>query len=160
MALGRPRTVSFSDEEFEILGEEMVKWVTENYDYALHLSDWYTVVKGFTYNQWKTFLQKEAFLPHYEKALKIVGRKYLDKNTNIRDGISQRWQRVYFKDLREEEDDTADQEVIRKKAIEASDTSNEAILNGMNAVLTQLRTLQSESALNMAVNNISNEQKS
>jgi hypothetical protein len=80
----------------------------------LHLSEWYTIEKGYTYNEWKNFIQKEEFLPYYEQALKIVGLKYVDKNTNVRDGISQRWQRVYFKDLKEQEDEDADAEVVRK----------------------------------------------
>src|SRR5579862_179247 len=114
MASGRLRTVSFSDDEFVVLGEEMIKWVTENYDSILHLSQWYTIHKGFTYNEWKTFLQKPVFLPYYEQALKLVGLKYIDKKSDVREGISQRWQRVYFGDLKESEDADADAEAERK----------------------------------------------
>ena len=104
---GRPRTVSFSPEEMISLGREMIEWVKKNEQSVLHLSEWYTIEKEYTYNEWKQFISKEEFRPYYEKALKIVGRKYLDKDSKVRDGISQRWQRVYFKDLREEEDETA-----------------------------------------------------
>ena len=40
--------------------------------------------------------------------------KYMDKNSNVRDGISNRWQRIYFGDLREGEDADADAEAARK----------------------------------------------
>lgn len=102
--MGTPRTVSPCDEELIKMGEEMVEWVRQND--PLHLSEWYTIEKMYTYNQWKTFIQREAFIPYYEISLKLVGRKYLDRNSDVREGVSQRWQRVYFKDLKEEEDET------------------------------------------------------
>lgn len=114
MPSGRLRTVSFSDEKMIELGQEMVEFVKKNKKTILHLCEWYTIEKGFTYNEWKTFIQKEVFLPYYEQALKIVGLKYVDKNTNVRDGISQRWQRVYFGDLKEQEDRDADDNELRK----------------------------------------------
>ena len=114
MSAGRPRTVSFTEKQMIELGEEMVVFVKKNKKTILHLSEWYTIEKGFTYKEWKTFIQKEEFLPYYEQALKIVGLKYIDKNSNIRDGISNRWQRVYFGDLKENEDETADADAARK----------------------------------------------
>lgn len=101
---GCPRTVSFSPEEMIKLGEEMVKWVKEHPN-ILHLSEWYTIEKMFTYNQWKTFLQRQEFVPYYEIALKLVGKKYLDKTSNVRDNISHRWLRIYYKDLKDQEDE-------------------------------------------------------
>jgi len=114
MVSGRLRTVSYSDDKMAELGDEMIAYVKKHKKTILHLSEWYTIEKGFTYNEWKTFIQREIFIPYYEQALKIVGLKYVDKNTNVRDGISQRWQRVYFKDLKEQEDEDADAEVVRK----------------------------------------------
>lgn len=103
--MARPRTVSLPPEEMIELGKEMVAWVRQRKDTILHLSEWYTIEKMFTYNQWKTFIACEEFFPYYEQALKIVGLKYLDKNSNVRDGISQRWQRSYFQDLTERENE-------------------------------------------------------
>lgn len=105
MPAGRPREVSLSPEEMIELGKEMVEWVKINK--PLHLSMWYTVEKMFTYNEWKQFKDKKEFHPYYEIALKLVGQQYLDKDSKINPSISQRWQRVYFKDLKEEEDETA-----------------------------------------------------
>lgn len=109
------RTVALSEQEMIALGEEMLVWVKERKDSILHLSEWYTIHKGFTYKQWKTFIQKLEFIPYYEQALKIVGLKYLDKTSNVRDGISQRWQRSYFQDLTEREDQEAKEAIEREK---------------------------------------------
>ncbi len=98
----RPRVITPPPEDVVSLGKEMVEWIEINDPY--HLSEWYTIEKGFTYNQWKQFLKCEEFGPYYEIALKMVGKGYL--NGKVDKSISQRWQRVYFKDLREEENDT------------------------------------------------------
>ena len=116
MPAGRPRTTSFSVEEMIALGEEMVAYVKENQKTILHLSEWYTIEKGFIYSEWKAFIQKPEFLPYYEQALKIVGLKYVNKNSNVRDSISQRWQRIYFGDLRDQEDKDAEAAELRKAA--------------------------------------------
>ena len=114
--VGRPRVTSFSEEEMIALGKEMVAYVKANQKTILHLCEWYTIEKGFIYAEWKTFIQKPEFLPYYEQALKIVGLKYVSKNSNVRDSISQRWQRIYFGDLREGEDADADANELRKAA--------------------------------------------
>ena len=80
MPAGRPRTTSFSEDEMIELGIEMVDFVRKNKKTILHLSEWYTIEKGFTYNEWKTFIQKPEFLPYYEQALKIVGLKYVSQS--------------------------------------------------------------------------------
>lgn len=110
----RPRVFSFSPDQMVELGKEMVEYVKKNKKTILHLSEWYTIEKGFTYNEWKNFIAKEEFFPYYEQALRIVGLKYVDKNSNVRDKISDRWQRIYFGDLREQEDIEADANELRK----------------------------------------------
>ncbi len=110
----RPREFSFPPEEMIELGKEMISYVKKNKKTILHLSEWYTIEKGFTYNEWKNFIQKDEFFPYYEQALKIVGLKYVDKSSNVRDGISNRWQRLYFGDLREIEDADAEADAARK----------------------------------------------
>lgn len=100
---GRPRTVSFEPEEMVKLGEEMIEWLYAHPE-TLHLCEWYSIHKMFTYKQWDAMQQRAEFVPYYERALSIVGLKYLNKDSKVRDGISQRWQRVYFKDLKYQED--------------------------------------------------------
>jgi hypothetical protein len=123
MVAGCPRTVSDSPEENIELGEKMIQWVTENN--PIHLSQWYSLEMFFTYNEWKTLIKRKEFIPYYEKALYLVGLKYLDKTSNIREGISQRWQRVYFKDLKEEEDETAKMNSDLRKEEKSEENKNE-----------------------------------
>jgi hypothetical protein len=113
----RPRLISPPPDDMEAMGREMIQWLDENQPF--HLSEWYTIEKGYTYNQWKQFLQCKEFLPYYEIALKMVGKGYL--NGKVDKSLSQRWQRVYFKDLREEENETMleklDAELEHKKLL-------------------------------------------
>jgi hypothetical protein len=112
----RPREFSYSEKDMIALGKEMVEYVKKNKKTILHLCEWYTIEKGYTYNEWKNFIAKAEFFPYYEQALKIIGLKYVDKNSNVRDKISDRWQRIYFNDLREGEDTDADNNELRKAA--------------------------------------------
>jgi len=112
MPPGALRTVSFPPDEMILLGKEMVTWVKKNIKTVYHLSEWYTVEKMFTYNQWKSFIQCKEFLPYYEQALKIIAKKYL--NGDVPPPIAQRWQRIYFGDIRESEDVDAEADAERK----------------------------------------------
>ena len=114
MVAGRPRTTSFSEDEMIKLGQEMVKWVEEHR--PLHLKQWYSIEKEFLYGEWKTFIQRKEFIPYYEKALAIVSLQYIQKDSDIKDGVSHRFLRLYFKDLKEEEDFVLDCESDRKKS--------------------------------------------
>lgn len=116
--MARPRTTCPGDEELEELGKEMVQWVIENN--PVHLSRWYSIKKGILYNCWKAMIQKESFLPYYEQALLLIGYQYLLKDSVINPSISQRWQRIYFKDLRDEEDETAKYNASLKQPSEAT----------------------------------------
>ena len=114
MPAGAPRTVSLEPEDMIKLGEEMIEWVKENK--PIHLSMWYTQEKSFTDKQWDTFTNREEFVPYYTKALRLVGYSYLDKNSDIDPRLKDRWQRVYFRDLRIQEDQDAKEEAVLKAA--------------------------------------------
>jgi len=105
--MARPRIITPPPEEMEKLGEEMIAYVSDKKNKVLHLSEWWSTKMFFIEKVWNTMCIAPEFLPYYEKALRIIGKQYLDKTSNVRDGISQRWQRVYFKDLKKEEDETA-----------------------------------------------------
>jgi hypothetical protein len=105
MPAGRPRTVCPEKEELIKLGQEMVQWCTDNK--PLHLCEWYSIKEDITDNVWDTMRKRDEFVHYYRKALKIVGLGYLDKDSSVDRTIKDRWQRVYFKDLKEEEDETA-----------------------------------------------------
>lgn len=136
---GRPRTTTPSDEELEALGEEMLAWIDAQ-DEILHLSQWYTIEKGFLYNEWKAFIQKPTFLPYYEIALKKMGLQYIKKDSPIEPALKQRWQRVYFKDLREQEDQDKDDDVKRQKDVAAASTTTvELKLDKMTQEIAEAR---------------------
>lgn len=103
MPAGRPRTISLPIKQMIEMGEEMVEWVQEND--PVHLSEWYCIEKGYTDDEWDTIKTRTEFFPYYKKALKIVGLKYLKRDTDIEPSLKHRWQRVYFKDLKDEEDE-------------------------------------------------------
>lgn len=119
--MARPRSVSLPPEDMIKLGEEMVAWVKENK--PLHISKWYSIEKGILFSEWDTMSKKPEFVPYYEQAMQIIGEQYLDKNSNVREGASQRWQRVYFRDLAREEDGKEDRKMekdfeYKKKLLE------------------------------------------
>ncbi len=111
---GVERTVSFPEDEMISLGQEMINWVIENK--PIHLSMWYTQHKDFTDKQWDTFIKRPEFIHYYTKALKLVGYAYLDKDSQVDVRLKDRWQRVYFKDLKKQEDEDADAEATRNKS--------------------------------------------
>jgi len=138
MAGGRPRFVSLPPKEMEDLGKEMLAWIKLNK--PIHLCQWYTIEKGFTYNEWKSFIQIPESLPYYEQALKLVGMKYLDGTVDK--SIAQRFLRVYFKDLKEEENDQLEYE-SKLRSREASTVSEDAIIRH-DAMMSQIRSLQTD----------------
>lgn len=152
--MARPRTTSLEPDEMIALGEEMLDWVKKNN--PIHLSMWYSIEKMFTEKQWDAMQQMPEFLPYYEKALKIVGYNYITKGSDVEPAIKQRWQRVYFKDLKREEDESLANE-IKLKAQEASQATEEQNKK-MDAFLSQLKSLQSSSSIDD--NNKSTESKS
>lgn len=115
MPAGRPRDVSLPPDQMIKLGQEMIKWVLEND--PIHLSQWYCIEKGYTDKEWDTMHVAPEFFSYYEKALKLVGYKYLTKDSPIEPSLKQRWQRVYFKDLRNQEDQDAKDESDRRKDV-------------------------------------------
>lgn len=114
MPAGRPRTVTPPPEEMVELGQQMVDFVSDKKNNVLHLSEWWSTEMFFVEKVWDAMCRVPEFLPYYERALRVIGKKYIDKDSKVRDGISQRWQRVYFKDLKREEDADADADVARK----------------------------------------------
>ena len=105
MPAGRPRTVTPDPEEMVTLGEQMLEWIRENQ--PLHLSEWYSGEMFITEKVWDSMKRAPEFFTYYDRALKLIGKQYLDKTSKVRDSISHRWLRVYFKDLKEEEDEAA-----------------------------------------------------
>lgn len=137
MAGGRPRTTSLPKNEMVQLGKEMVAWVRANN--PIHLKQWYSLEKRFTYNQWKTMQELPEFLPYYEEALNLVSLNYI--NGTIHPSIAQRWQRIYFKDLKVQEDEDAKFEASLKNA--EGDQVPENVLSSLESILSLMRSRQS-----------------
>lgn len=116
MAGGRPRTVSPQPEDLVKLGEEMVDWVKSHPD-IVHICEWWCIEKEFLESQWETMIKRPEFVSYYEIVMRLVGLKYISKDSKVRDNISARWQRVYFKDLRKSEDADLDAEAERSKKV-------------------------------------------
>lgn len=138
MAGGRPRTVTPPPEEMILLGEEMVSWVELNN--PLHLSEWWSIEKFIVGKVWRNMIEAPEFSPYYERALRIIGKQYLDKTSNVREGVSQRWQRVYFKDLKEEEDETA--RFLQSLRIEELEKLPADVLDKFTALMAQMKQNQ------------------
>jgi len=133
----RPRATSFPPEEMEKLGQEMVDWVKEHK--PIHIKQWYCVERGFIYNEWKAMIQLREFLPYYEEAMHLVGLNYI--NGTINPSIAHRFIRVYFKDVKEEEDETA--AFLQHLKDDDSNNIDKAHIEGMEAVLKMMRGRQS-----------------
>lgn len=101
---GAPRTVSPEPPEMIKLGQEMVEWVKENN--PLHLSEWYSIHKHYTNKQWDTFRDRAEFVQYYEEAIAYIRKNYIDGTVNST--IASRFLRLYFKDLKDEENETAE----------------------------------------------------
>jgi len=143
MPVGKPRTVSLPPDQMIELGKEMVAWVKEKD--PLHLSEWYCIEKGYTDKEFDTMHVCQEFFPYYEQALKIIGRKYLDKGSNVRDSIAHRWQRLYFKDLRKLEDTDADANADRAaRANKSQSMAAETALEILDKVQRKNQSIKSE----------------
>jgi len=114
--MGVPRTVCPEDDELKELGEEMLAWVNENN--PLHIREWWLIHKDITEKSWDVMCQKDIFLHYYNKALSVVAKNYIDKDSQVPDSIKNRFLRMYFKDLRDEEDEKKRTEIrMRVEAV-------------------------------------------
>lgn len=164
MPAGRPRTVSLQPEEMEKLGQEMIEWVKLNK--PLHISRWYSFEKKYLYSEWETMIKRPEFIRYYERTMHLIGEQYLDKNSNVREGASQRWQRVYFKDLKAEEDQTRRDKLqeefeAKKKLLElealVKSKQNEMVSEDIKEKFDELINQFSKSQRISLENNISND---
>lgn len=137
--VGRPRITSLPPEEMIELGKEMIEFVSDRKNKVLHISEWYCINKGFLEAEFKKFIEKEEFRPYYEKAMRMISKRYLDGTINP--SIAQRWQRLYFSDLRDQENSDLDRAAERSKEIAA--TVTEETVNAFEALANQIYLAQS-----------------
>ncbi len=102
---GRPRTTTPEKEELIKLGEELVLWATEKTkELRYHLNQWWCLEKGFTQNEWDLMCAKKEFKVFIAKARVAISKRYVDGSINS--SIAHRFLRLYFPELKEEENAT------------------------------------------------------
>jgi hypothetical protein len=127
MTAGAPRTTTPSKEECIALGEDLVKWATEETkDLRTSFSFWYALKHNLIHEQWKLMKQKDEFRPYYEKARAALTHKL--HTQQIEKGLSHRYIGLYDRDLRDHEAEVADEDAARKKAIEGAKQSTYNIM--------------------------------
>lgn len=148
MTAGAPRTVSPPPEEMIELGKEMINWVKQNN--PVHLSQWYSIHKMFTEKQWDAMQKLPEFVPYYEMALKLVGLQYIMKGSDVEPAIKQRWQRVYFKDLKREEDETAvfNAQISKQSETQGTEEQNKKLDQLLSVMRNTQEALKSEDTIN------------
>lgn len=113
---GRPRTSVPEKEELIELGEDLLKWASEYDENELRCRwcEWYAKKHFFIRAQWKHMIEKPEFRPYYEIAQAYLAERWIDGT--IKEGIAQRYLRIYDPELRESEDIDSNDKEIRKAA--------------------------------------------
>lgn len=116
----RPRTTTPEYDEVLELGQDLVKWATEETEEPRTLwSAWYALKHGLIEQQWKLLKQREEFRPFYEIARASLAQK-LHKGT-LEKTLAHRYLGLYDRSLNEFENEEKDKDIRRKK--EAFDDS-------------------------------------
>jgi hypothetical protein len=135
---GRPPKEGFSKPELIQLGEEFLKWMEENDKKDIvHLSEFYSEVKGIPRTYWKeNVCRRPEFRTYYEKGMDWIGKKLL-KNKTLSTSYGNRFLGIYFKEVAEHELEQAklriDYEIEKK-----SELNNKNTLSPNDSNLSQL----------------------
>ncbi len=106
MPAGMYRTCSPDPEECIQLGEELLKWATEQTgEFRFRFPQWYSLKKNILRDDWKALIKTPEFRPYYEKVQSIFADKCLAEY--VKEGFGQRYLRLYDRDLVEDENDKA-----------------------------------------------------
>lgn len=131
---GRPRTVTPAPEECIELGKELVLWATEKTpktEKRVHLKQWWALIKSMTKKEWDNLCIKEEFRAYYEKAQVAIAIRYIDGTLNP--AVANRFLRLYFPDLKQDEDEVADRKNKANAQALSADEIIKAIREDMNA---------------------------
>ena len=111
---GRKRTSTPSPEECIELGEELLKWATEETEeFRFRFAQWYSVKKHILRKDWKNLIKSPEFSPYYEEVQSIFADRCLDGT--VKEGFGNRYLRLYDRDLIEEENEHAKFEAQLRK---------------------------------------------
>ena len=108
----------------------------------VHLSEWYSEIKEISRAQWKSIIQRDCFLPYYERALNWMGVKLL-KNKRLSIAYGSRFLGIYFNEVKEYERDIlqhkVDYEYRQKCELQKHELSKEKFLNALRDGIQSLR---------------------
>lgn len=117
---GRPPNCGFTNDELLALGEELLLWMGQMDEAAkeiVHLSEWYSEIRQIPRSQWKSIIQRDCFLPYYERALNWMGVRLL-KNKSLPTAYGSRFLGIYFTEVREHDravmQEKIDYELVQK----------------------------------------------
>jgi len=141
MVAGRPRTTTPEPEELIKLGEDLVKWATEETDeLRLRFCEWYSLKHGILDKEWELMVRKEEFGGYYEKARTALARNWLHKYENS--SIAHRFMRIYCPDVKREENETKEFEARLNK--EVAKVQNEKIEQAAESIKVMISEAHSE----------------
>lgn len=127
---GCPPNEGFADTDLVRLGQELLKWIKlqdspDSKRKIVHLSQWYSEVKDISYSQWKSLIQRDSFIPYYEKAKSWIGTKILE-NEKFPTSYGNRFLSIYFKEIRDSEREEFEHKIDyeNEKKAEATKNSN------------------------------------
>lgn len=124
---GRPPIEGWDNDAVKALGEELLKWMDDCdngvYNTPIHLSDFYFDIKHLFIYEWKCILQRECFLPYYEKAKLWLSKKII-LNKEVQQSYGNRFIGMYNRELHEFEEQKLDRQAERQKNIQAVQAEN------------------------------------
>lgn len=104
---GRPRDITPSPEECDILGKDLIEWASykelEGEPKRLLFAQWYCNKHKMIRREWKALLKLEQFAPYYEEAKALLALKTIDGT--MEKSFGHRYLRLYDQGLKEAEDE-------------------------------------------------------
>lgn len=125
---GRPPLPGCTNEELIQMGKDLLIWLEKEKDNEkiVHLSQWYSQIKGISRSDWAAIRQRDSFLQYYERAIEWMGVKTL-LNKKLSDSYGNRFIAIYFKDVRDHERSSVEHkinhELDRKEEIASKSAS-------------------------------------
>lgn len=145
MAAGRPRSVSPPKDKVIELGKDLVQWATEptkGKDLRCRYCQWYSLKHHMLKSEWNLLIDLEEFRPYYEQAQAALAQRFIDGSVN--QSIAHRLLRIYAPDIKDQEDQDANEEIARQQQHGAVTAET---LTAFTALMTQVSSLQSNSKI-------------
>jgi hypothetical protein len=147
---GRPPNEGYSDEELVKLGEELLQWMADcdanKHCDVVHLSEWYSEIKGIVPSYWEKCLTRRlCFSGYYDKAMKWMGKRLL-KNKKLAPSYGNRFLGIYFKEIPAHEWEQKQKEIDYEyeKKRETVNVVDEKINTQFDSLSNQISLLQQE----------------